>query len=402
MVDSVGPLGALGPGSAIVDRVLRGRLASPLAPADRPARPRAAGGCARGVVIADTDEIALDLLRTPEAGGRVVRGGLIRGVGYGIGTALGLATAVLLLRHLGVDDFGRFATVTAVLGIVAGVTDAGLTAVGSREISVARTAAERASLLNNLLLLRVIGASLGVVAAILFTGRRRLRRHDDRGHGPRRRRRRAHQRAVDAHGADLGRPSDRVADGVGGAPQPPDAGRSCRARPRRSRAASVLRRPGRRRSRPDPGHGAARASRACDSRAAFAARWSCWLLRETLPLAVAFAMSVIYFRVLVVLVSLLSNETETGLFGTSFRIFEMLLAPAGAHPLGRAAAALGRRRRGRGSTPSRASEHDRGVTPDRGAARRRDRDPGRAGNSPHRWRRVRRARARSCGSRRSR
>jgi O-antigen/teichoic acid export membrane protein len=51
-----------------------------------------------------------------------------------------------------------------------------------------------------------------------------------------------------------------------------------------------------------------------------------WLLRETLPLAVAFAMSVIYFRVLVVLVSLLSNETETGLFGTSFRIFEMLLA----------------------------------------------------------------------------
>ena len=49
------------------------------------------------------------------------------------------------------------------------------------------------------------------------------------------------------------------------------------------------------------------------------------LLRETLPLAVAFAMSVIYFRVLVVLVSLLSTEVQTGLFGTSFRIFEMLL-----------------------------------------------------------------------------
>jgi O-antigen/teichoic acid export membrane protein len=49
------------------------------------------------------------------------------------------------------------------------------------------------------------------------------------------------------------------------------------------------------------------------------------LLRETLPLAVAFAMSVVYFRVLVVLVSLLSTEEQTGLFGTSFRIFEMLL-----------------------------------------------------------------------------
>ena len=34
------------------------------------------------------------------------------------------------------------------------------------------------------------------------------------------------------------------------------------------------------------------------------------LLRETLPLAVAFAMSVIYFRVLVVLVSLLSTEVR--------------------------------------------------------------------------------------------
>ena len=81
-------------------------------------------------MIADTDEMALDLLRTPEAGGRVVRGGLIRGIGFGISTALGLATAVLLLRHLGVNDFGRYATVMAVLGIVAGITDAGLTAVG--------------------------------------------------------------------------------------------------------------------------------------------------------------------------------------------------------------------------------------------------------------------------------
>ena len=70
----------------------------------------------------------------------MVRGGLIRGIGFGISTALGLATAVLLLRHLGVNDFGRYATVMAVLGIVAGITDAGLTAVGSREISVARTA----------------------------------------------------------------------------------------------------------------------------------------------------------------------------------------------------------------------------------------------------------------------
>ena len=114
-------------------------------------------------------EAAVDLLRTPEAGGRVVRGGLIRGVGFGISSVLGLATAVLLLRYLGVDDFGKYATVSAVLGIVAGITDAGLTAVGSREISVARTATERASLLHHLLVLRVAGASIGVLAGVVFT-----------------------------------------------------------------------------------------------------------------------------------------------------------------------------------------------------------------------------------------
>ena len=36
-------------------------------------------------------------------------------------------------------------------------------------------------------------------------------------------------------------------------------------------------------------------------------------------------MSVVYFRVLVVLVSLLSTDEQTGIFGTSFRIFELLL-----------------------------------------------------------------------------
>ena len=64
----------------------------------------------------------------------------------------------------------------AILGIVAGITDAGLTAVGSREISVARTAVERAEILNNLLLLGVIGASLGVLAGGRLHGRGRATR----------------------------------------------------------------------------------------------------------------------------------------------------------------------------------------------------------------------------------
>ena len=49
------------------------------------------------------------------------------------------------------------------------------------------------------------------------------------------------------------------------------------------------------------------------------------LLRESLPLAAAVAMNVIYLRLLVILVSVQTDEVETGLFATSFRIFEILL-----------------------------------------------------------------------------
>jgi O-antigen/teichoic acid export membrane protein len=49
------------------------------------------------------------------------------------------------------------------------------------------------------------------------------------------------------------------------------------------------------------------------------------LLVEALPLAVAIAMNVVYLRLLVILVSLTESEEETGLYATSFRIFEMLI-----------------------------------------------------------------------------
>jgi O-antigen/teichoic acid export membrane protein len=275
-------------------------------------------------VIADTDEMALDLLRTPEAGGRVVRGGLVRGAGFGISTALGLATAVLLLRHLGVVDFGRYATVMAVLGIVAGITDAGLTAVGSREISVARTAAERVQLLNNLLVLRVIGAGLGVAIAVGFTV------------------------VAGYEGAVI------AGTAVGGVGVVLISAQSMLTVPIwvglrivSLTAVEVLR---------NlltlagvavlvvAGAGLLPFLGVQIAVAVVLIPITVWLaqigvrfasgvnrtvivrlLRETLPLAVAFAMSVVYFRVLVVLVSLLSTDVQTGLFGTSFRIFEMLL-----------------------------------------------------------------------------
>jgi O-antigen/teichoic acid export membrane protein len=112
-------------------------------------------------------ETGLDLLATPEAGGRVVRGGVLRGIGYGIGTIVAAGTAVLLLRHLGRVDFGRYGTVGALLGVISGVSDAGLTAVGSRELALAAPA-DRPRLLRNLVTLRLAITPVGVVAAAVF------------------------------------------------------------------------------------------------------------------------------------------------------------------------------------------------------------------------------------------
>ena len=80
--------------------------------------------------------MTIDVLRTGEAGGRVIRGSALRGTGYAAGILLGAGTSALLLRHLGVEDFGQYGIVVALLGIVSAVTDAGLTAVGSRELAI--------------------------------------------------------------------------------------------------------------------------------------------------------------------------------------------------------------------------------------------------------------------------
>ncbi|HZP72240.1 MAG TPA: hypothetical protein VFA97_02570, partial [Gaiellaceae bacterium] len=108
-----------------------------------------------------------DLLGTPEAGGRVVRGGLLRGLGYAVGTLVAAGTSVLLLRHLGRDDFGRYGTVGALLGVISGISDAGLTAVGARELALAPPA-DRPRMLRNLVTLRLAITPVGIIVALVF------------------------------------------------------------------------------------------------------------------------------------------------------------------------------------------------------------------------------------------
>jgi O-antigen/teichoic acid export membrane protein len=106
-----------------------------------------------------------DALASGVAGPAAVRGGILRVGGYAVGTVFGVLSAALLLRHLGVDDAGRYYTALALVAIVAAFSDLGLTAVGMRELSI-RQPAERESLMRDLLGLRLLLTVLGSLIAI--------------------------------------------------------------------------------------------------------------------------------------------------------------------------------------------------------------------------------------------
>jgi O-antigen/teichoic acid export membrane protein len=106
-----------------------------------------------------------DLLDSGDAGGRYIRGGVWLTGAYVVNLLLSLAAVPLVIRHLGPVDYGRFATVTAIIFIVAGFTEAGLTSLGVREYSN-RSKQEGPRLLRNLIGLRLTTTALGVLATM--------------------------------------------------------------------------------------------------------------------------------------------------------------------------------------------------------------------------------------------
>ena len=129
----------------------------------RPDRPLSTHGTNPG-----TDAgAAIDPLNAPDAGARAIRGGSLRILGYGLGALCYLVTAPFLIRHLGVEDFGGYVAVLALVGVVALVSDAGLTLVGLREYAV-RDEPGRTRLLDSLIALRLAVAIAGVAAACGF------------------------------------------------------------------------------------------------------------------------------------------------------------------------------------------------------------------------------------------
>ncbi len=107
------------------------------------------------------------MLDTTAAGPLVIRGGILRALGFGTSTLLALAGIAMVTRHLGVDDFGRFQTVIALITVVGTLTDAGMATLGLREFSQ-RTGSDRDELMRSLMGLRTTLTLLGVgVAAAL-------------------------------------------------------------------------------------------------------------------------------------------------------------------------------------------------------------------------------------------
>jgi O-antigen/teichoic acid export membrane protein len=115
----------------------------------------------------DREATSDDILDLALAGRMVIRGGMLRVIGYGAGVLISVGSAVVLLRYLSVADFGRYTQVIALVTIVAGLTDAGMTSIGVREYSVLDGAVADA-LVRNLLGIRLVLTSVGIVIALGF------------------------------------------------------------------------------------------------------------------------------------------------------------------------------------------------------------------------------------------
>jgi O-antigen/teichoic acid export membrane protein len=108
-----------------------------------------------------------DVLSTGEAGGRVIRGSAWRVGANAAGTVLGVAAAALLARHLGVAESGRYFTVLSLVAIAVYVADVGLNVTGSRELA-RRERDQRPELIANLLGQRLSVMPLALIVMVLF------------------------------------------------------------------------------------------------------------------------------------------------------------------------------------------------------------------------------------------
>lgn len=109
-----------------------------------------------------------DILDSPLAGPRVVRGTALRTIGYFVGLGLALVAIPVLTRYLGVADYGTYVVVGSLLAIAMILADPGLSVVGAREYAV-RDAAGRARLMQSIVTARIIASVIAGVGVVVFS-----------------------------------------------------------------------------------------------------------------------------------------------------------------------------------------------------------------------------------------
>jgi O-antigen/teichoic acid export membrane protein len=112
--------------------------------------------------------VAEDVLRAGGAGGRIIRGSAWRLIANVTGIGLGLLTASLLLHHLGVQESGRYVVVLSLIAITGTAADLGVTATASRELAL-RNEPERTRLIANVLGLRLVVVPVTIAFALAFS-----------------------------------------------------------------------------------------------------------------------------------------------------------------------------------------------------------------------------------------
>jgi O-antigen/teichoic acid export membrane protein len=253
-----------------------------------------------------------------------IRGGALRVLGYTAGLLVSLGTATIVVRELGIPGFGRYVTVTSLIALVGGVTEAGIVVYGIREY-VARREPDRRRLMGNLVAMRLSFTLVGLVLAVGFALA-------------------SGYQQVLIFGtlvAGAGLLVQVVADVLSVPLQAPlHLGRLTAVELSRRVLALVL-------------IGALAligagllpflaastvAGAAALALLALMVRSSLtiqlrferqiWreLLAETLPYAIALSVAAVYFYVTVIIMSLIASATQTGLFATSFRVTQVALA----------------------------------------------------------------------------
>jgi O-antigen/teichoic acid export membrane protein len=108
-----------------------------------------------------------DVLRSAGAGKKVIHGSALRLGANLANLVFSLATATLLLRHLGVEESGRYVTVMSLVGIAVAIVDQGLNVSASKDLTMAARD-ERRILLANVVGQRIIVAAIAWVCLVAF------------------------------------------------------------------------------------------------------------------------------------------------------------------------------------------------------------------------------------------